>query len=473
MEEIEIKKISEVEWEIPKTGKMLVPGRIFASDDLMDKIKQDKTLSQVRNVAMLPGIIEKSMAMPDAHQGYGFSIGGVAAFDIDKGVISPGGVGYDIGCSVRLLKTNLTLEQVENNKEKITDTIYNATPSGVGVKGKLSLSDKEINEVLEGGAQWAVSQGYGEEQDYLHMEEQGKMQDTDPSIVSQRAKGRGKNQLGTLGAGNHFLEIQRVDEVFDKKAAKAFGLEEKQIVLMIHCGSRGLGHQVASDYIKKMEEEHGFPEQDRELVNAPIKSKLGKEYLQSMNCAINFAFANKQVITHNIRQELKKLFPNFKAEVIYDVCHNVAKFEKHKINNKEKEVLVMRKGATRSFGPDNKQIPKNYQNVGQPILIPGSMGTSSWVLVGTDKAEQASFSSTAHGAGRVKSRTAIKQEFTDKQIQEQLREKGISLKAGSQRGIVEEAPQAYKNVDEVVNVSHKAGIGNLVAKLKPIIVIKG
>ena len=469
---MELKKISDIEWEIPKTGKMNVPGIIFASEKLLEKLKQDNTLEQVKNVAMLPGIIKASYAMPDAHNGYGFPIGGVAAFDIDKGVISPGGVGYDINCSVRILRTNLKLSDIKD-KKKLVNELFNAVPSGVGTKGRIKLSKEELDEVLVNGAQWAVKKGYGIKQDYENTEEQGKLQNANPKDVSQRAKARGMPQLGSLGAGNHFLEVQVVDEVFDEKTAKAFGLEKDQITIMIHCGSRGLGHQVASDYIELMEKEYGYPEQDRELVNAPIKSELGKKYLSAMACAANFGFANKQLITHWVREAMEKIYPKFKAEVVYDICHNIAKFEKHIVDGKEKEVLIMRKGATRSFGPGRKEIPEVYRKVGQPVLIPGSMGTSSYVLVGTKKAEEVSFASTAHGAGRVSSRTYAIKNLNAEDIEKELKQKGIELKSGSRKGIVEEAPQVYKDVDEVVNVSHKAGIGNLVVKLKPIAVVKG
>jgi len=392
---MEVKKISEVEWEIPKQGKMLVPGKIFASEKLMEKMKEDITLEQVKNVATLPGIIKASIAMPDAHQGYGFSIGGVAAFDLDKGVISPGGVGYDINCSVRLLKTNLTLKDIQEKKKEIINALYRDVPSGVGEKGRIRLSKEELDEVLTQGAKWAVKKGYGEKQDYEHTEENGCMKDAAPENVSQRAKARGMPQLGSLGAGNHFLEVQEITEIYDDKIAKIFGLEKGKITIMIHCGSRGLGHQVASDYIKEMEDEYGTKDlPDRELVNAPIKSELGKKYFGAMACAANFAFANKQLITHWVRETMKKIFPKFKAEVVYDVCHNIAKFEKHNIDGKEKEVLIMRKGATRSFGPGRKEIPEDYREVGQPVIIPGSMGTASYVLVGTKKAEEVSWGSS-------------------------------------------------------------------------------
>ncbi|MFH1290771.1 MAG: RtcB family protein [Nanoarchaeota archaeon] len=460
-------------FEIKKTGKMLVPGIVFASQKLLEHIRKDKTLNQVKNVACLPGIIKASIAMPDAHQGYGFPIGGVAAFDPDKGVISPGGVGYDINCSVRLLATNLTTKDIKNKKE-IAHSLFRTIPSGVGRESKLRLSDAELDEVLKQGAQWAVKKGYGVKEDYLHTEDSGCIPNADPKAVSQRAKARGKKQLGTLGAGNHFLEIQEVEEIFNPEVAKVFDLKKGQLTIMVHCGSRGLGHQVASDYIREMEQKigiQGLP--DRELVNAPIKSELGKKYFAAMAAAANFAFANKQLITHWIREDLKHYFKDFKADVVYDICHNIAKFETHIINDKQKEVLVMRKGATRSFGPGRKEIPQDYRKVGQPIFIPGSMGTHSYVLVGTREAEKLSWGSTAHGAGRVLSRTAAKKQFSPQQIQQILKDKDILLETGSMKGVVDEAPGAYKDVDEVVRVSHELGIGNLVAKLKPLTVIKG
>ena len=470
---MELKKISDIEWEIPKEGKMIVPARIFASEKLMENIKKDITLEQIKNVAMLPGIQKYAIALSDAHQGYGFPIGGVAAFDLNKGVISPGGVGYDINCSVRLLRTNLKFSDIKDNKKEIIHSLFRTIPSGVGRGGKIRLSKEELDGVLKGGTQWAVKKGYGVKEDYLHTENNGKLPDANPNDVSERAKSRGMGQLGSLGAGNHFLEIQIVDEIFDEKIAKIFGLEKGQITIMIHCGSRGLGHQVASDYIKAMENKYGWPEQDRELVNAPIKSELGKKYLSAMACAANFAFANKQLITHWVRQDLKHYFPKFKAEVVYDVCHNIAKFEKHIIDEKEKQVLIMRKGATRSFGPGRKEIPKVYRKIGQPVLIPGSMGTASYVLVGTKKAEQVSFGSTAHGAGRVESRTQARKTIRGENIKQELEKKGIDIETGSWKGLSEEAPQVYKDIDEVVRVSHKAGIGNPVARVKPLAVMKG
>jgi tRNA-splicing ligase RtcB (3'-phosphate/5'-hydroxy nucleic acid ligase) len=471
---VEIKKISSVEWEIPKEEKMFVNGRIFASDKLMKDIKNDATIKQVKNVACLPGIIKASIAMPDAHCGYGFPIGGVAAFDIENGVISPGGVGYDINCSVRLLKTNLTKEDIEKKgKKEILHSLFRAVPSGVGRDGKLRLSKDELDQVLRKGANWAIEKNYGNKEDLEYIEENGCMKGADPSFVSDRAKARGIPQLGTLGAGNHFLEVQFVDEIYDEDIASIFGLKKGQVTIMIHCGSRGLGHQVASDYIREMENKYKWPEEDRELVNAPIQSELGKKYFSAMACAANFAFANKQIITHLIRENMKYYFPDFKAEVLYDICHNIAKFEKHVVDGKEKELLVMRKGATRSFGPGRKEIPSEYRKIGQPIIIPGSMGTSSYILVGTKKAEEISFGSTAHGAGRVESRTKARNNIRAEDVKKELLKKGIEIESGSLKGIVEEAPGSYKDIEEVVRVSHEAGIGNLVVKLKPLAVMKG
>jgi len=352
-------------------------------------------------------------------------------------------------------------------------SLFRTIPSGVGVGSRLRIDRKELDEVIKEGAQWAVKKGYGKKEDYLNTEEEGKMKGANPDAVSQRAKNRGLPQLGTLGAGNHFLEIQFVDEIFEEEIAELFGLKRGQVTIMIHCGSRGLGHQVASDYIKLMDEKYGHPEFDRELVNAPIKSELGEKYFSAMVCAANFAFANKQIITHLIREDMKKYFPDIKINVVYDVCHNIAKFEKHIIDGKEKEVLIMRKGATRSFGPNRGEIPKKYKKVGQPVLIPGSMGTASYVLCGTKTAEEKSFGSTAHGAGRLKSRMSSKREMSLNEAKKEMEKRGIEIESGSVKGILEEMPYAYKDIDEVVRVSEKVGLGKIVARLKPIAVMKG
>ena len=468
---MKIKKISKNIYEIPKSGKMLVPGRIFISEKM---IMEEDALKQIVNVAQLPGILKYSMGLADMHVGYGFPIGGVAAFDMEKGIISPGGVGYDINCSIRLLKTNLTKKDILKNQKEIVEALYRKIPSGVGRGSKFQLTKEELKKVLESGAKYIVEKGYGKKEDYLNMEEEGCIKGADAGKVSERAMKRGIGQLGTLGAGNHFLEVQYVDEIFDEKTAKVFGLKKNQITIMIHCGSRGLGHQVASDYIKKMEEKYGFENlPDRELINAPIKSELGKDYFSAMACAANFAFANKQLITHWVREEMKYLFPKVKIDVVYDVCHNIAKFEEHIIDGKNKIVCIHRKGATRSFGPGRKEIPIAYRKVGQPVLIPGSMGTSSYVLVGTKKAEELTFGSTVHGAGRAKSRAAASRSINAEEVKKELHEKGIKVKAGSWKGLVQEAPGAYKDIDEVVGVVDELGISKKVVKLKPLVVVKG
>ena len=469
-----LKKISKNIYEIPKEKGMNVPGLVYASEKLIGEIKNDKTLEQVKNVAHLRGILKASIALADAHQGYGFSIGGVAAFDLNDGVISPGGVGYDINCGVRLLRTNLKKKDVLEKQKELSESLYRKIPSGVGKGSKFQITRGELKKILEGGAQYMVNKGYGVREDYLHMEEEGCMGGADPSKVSERAVKRGIGQLGTLGAGNHFLEIQYVDEVFDEKIAKSFGLEKNQITIMIHCGSRGLGHQVASDYIKKMEDEYGFKNlPDRELVNAPIKSRLGQDYVSAMASSMNFAFANRQLITHWVREEMKNIFPKIKIDTIYDICHNIAKFEEHFVDGEKKIVCVHRKGATRSFGPGRMEIPEAYRKVGQPVFIPGSMGTASYVLVGTKTAEELAFGSSVHGAGRLKSRSFASRTFVGEKVKEELNRKGIEVKAGGWKSLVEEAPEAYKDIDEVVKVVDELGISKKVARLKPLVVVKG
>ncbi len=469
-----MKKISENIYEIPKEGCMNVPAKIYASEKILEAIKQDNTLEQIKNVACLPGIIKESIALTDAHQGYGFPIGGVAAFDMDKGVISPGGVGYDINCSVRLLKTNLTKKDILDNQEKIANELDRKIPSGLGRGSSFQVSKKEFKEILEQGARWFVDKGYGKKEDYENVEEEGCLKGTDFEKVSERAIKRGIGELGTLGSGNHFLEILFADEIFEKDAAKAFGLKKEQAVILIHCGSRGLGHQIASDYIKKMSDEYGFENlPDRQLVCAPIKSNLGKDYYSAMACATNFAFANKQLITYWIREEMKYIFPDVKIDVVYDVSHNIAKFEKHKINGKEKEICVHRKGATRAFGPGRKEVPKKYRKVGQPVLIPGSMGTASYVLVGTKKAEELTFGSTVHGAGRVMSRSQAMKNYQYEDIMKDLKSKKIIVKSKSEKSLKQENSGVYKDIEEVANVVDSLGISKKVARLKPLVVIIG
>lgn len=474
MEKIEVKKVSEYEWKIEKEGKMKVPAIVYASEKLLADMQKDITLQQIKNVAMLQGILKHAIALSDAHQGYGFPIGGVAAFDMQEGIISPGGVGYDINCSVRLLKTDLTIDDFLKKRSEILNDVFINVPSGVGRAGKTRLTREAIRDVLEQGAKWAVNNGYGIADDYKKTEEEGCMKTAKASEVSNRAIERGMPQLGSLGAGNHFLEIQQVEQIYDENSAKAFGITEKgQVTIMIHCGSRGLGHQVASDYIKLMEDKYGFANlPDRELINAPILSDLGQKYYAAMSAAANFAFCNKQMITHWVRETFNKILP-CKIDVVYDVCHNIAKIEKHNIDGEEKEVCIHRKGATRSFGPGRSEIPEVYRDIGQPIIIPGSMGTASYLLVGTKKAEQISFGSTAHGAGRVSSRSAALRNFRGEDVKNDLAKQNIEIKAASWKAIAEEAPAVYKDIDEVVRVSHEVGIGNLVAKLKPLAVMKG
>ncbi|HJX51026.1 MAG TPA: RtcB family protein [Candidatus Nanoarchaeia archaeon] len=471
---VKIRKVKENIYEIPKEDKMNVPAVVYANEKLLEDMKKDITLEQIRNVAMLPGILKAAIAVPDAHQGYGFPIGGVAGFDMDKGVISPGGVGYDINCSVRLLKTNLKKKDILGRQEEIAKAIQRKIPSGVGRGSSFQITRQELTKVLEQGVPYIVSKGYGVKEDYLHMEEEGCLKGADASKVSDRAVKRGIGQLGTLGAGNHFLDIHYVDEIFDEKTAKAFGLEKGDVTIMIHCGSRGLGHQVASDYIKLMEDEYGFKNlPDRELINAPINSKLGKDYYAAMACAANFAFVNKQIITHWIREEMKHLFPKIKIDVVYDVCHNIAKFEEFEVDGKKKTICIHRKGATRSFGAGRKEIPSAYRKVGQPVLIPGSMGTASYVLVGSKKAEELTWGSTVHGAGRTKSRHASMKQMRGEDVKKEMKKQGIEVVAGSWKSLSQEGPYAYKDIEEVVDVVHRLGISTKVARLKPLVVVIG
>lgn len=468
-----MKKIAENIYELPKQKEMIVSGLILASDKLFKNI-EEKCIQQLSNICQLPGIVEHGIVMSDVHVGYGFPIGGVAAFDLKKGIISPGGVGYDINCGVRLLATNIPKKEFLEKRDKILNELYKNIPSGIGIGGELKITDKEMSEILESGVEWALKRGFATKDDIEKIEDKGCIKDADASKVSQKAKARGRNQLGTIGSGNHFLEVQFVDEIFDEKTAKVFGLKKDQITILIHTGSRGLGHQTASDYIHKMEKEFGIENlPDRELVYAPLTSLLAKDYIKAMNASANFAFANRQIITYNIRKSFKKFFPNSEIRLVYDVAHNIAKFEPFKIKGKKVELCVHRKGATRSFGKGRKELPKEYQKVGQPVLIPGSMGTASYVLLGTTKAEEFSFASTAHGAGRLMSRTKAKGEITESSLKKELEERNVKFKAGSIKGMLEEAPEAYKDIEEVVNVVDKLGISKKVARLRPLLVIKG
>ncbi|OGZ19006.1 MAG: RNA-splicing ligase RtcB [Candidatus Nealsonbacteria bacterium RBG_13_42_11] len=472
-------KINDWLWEIPKSFRsdMRVPSRFYVSEEMLEDVFRDKSLGQLVNVATLPGIINYSLAMPDMHEGYGFPIGGVAAMDMKSGVISPGGVGYDINCGMKLLKSEFTETEIRPYLEKLGTEIQKEVPSGLGQGRQVKVDISSINKILEEGAQRLVEQGYGEKEDLENCESQGRLGRADATAVSDHAKNRGRDQVGTLGSGNHFLEIQKVDEIFDENIAKAFGLFKDQIVIMIHTGSRGLGHQIATDYIGLMMRtmgKYGINLPDRELAAVPINSSEGQKYFSAMSCGANYAWANRQMITHFIRKAWKSVLGEKSSPLValYDVAHNIAKIEKHLVNGKETEVCVHRKGATRAFPPEHPEIPLKYRKVGQPVLIPGSMGTASYILVGQKEGEQA-FYSTCHGAGRTMSRHEATRRMSGEEVVKSLELKGIIVKCWSARGIAEEAPQAYKDIHKVVEVVHNAGLSRKVAKLKPLVVIKG
>jgi len=475
----DFKKISDWLWEIPKSFRpdMKVPARVYSSESLLKEALEDRSLIQLINVATLPGIINYSMAMPDVHEGYGFPIGGVAVMDLRSGVISPGGVGYDINCGMKLLKSSLFKKDVRPYLERLATEIQKEVPSGLGRGREIKLDTVSLDKILEEGAQRIVKQGYGEKEDIDNCESNGKLSQADASFVSDKAKNRGRDQVGTLGSGNHFLEIQTVDEIFDEETAQVFGLFKDQIVIMIHTGSRGLGHQIATDYINLMMrvvDKYGIKLPDRELVACPINSPEGQQYFKAMSCGANYAWANRQMITHFIRKAWKAVLGERGGplKVLYDVAHNIAKIEKHKIDNEEIDVCIHRKGATRAFPPRHLEIPLKYQLVGQPVLIPGSMGTASYVLRGTEGGKEAFFS-TNHGAGRTMSRHEAMRRTSGQETIKSLESKGIIVKCRSLRGIAEEAPIAYKDIDKVVEVVHNAGLSKKVAKLRPIAVIKG
>jgi len=477
-----LKKIGECKWMIPKEYKkdMRVPGLIFADEDMIEQIKKDNAPEQVANVATLPGVLKYSMAMPDIHWGYGFPIGGVAAMNVESGVISPGGVGYDINCGVRLIRTNFKYAEVKKYLEKLADAIFKNVPTGVGSRGKVKVSRSELDEVAVEGAKWAIKRGYGWDNDYERIEEGGSLPGANPDKVSPRAKQRGMPQLGSLGSGNHFMEIQVVEKIFDEKAAKVMGLEEGQVTVMIHTGSRGYGHQVCDDYVKifrRVYHKYGIHLPDQQLACAPINSPEGRDYYAAMASAANFAWCNRQFITHWIREAFAEVFKmspeKMGLEIVYDVAHNIAKFEEHAVNGKKIKVCVHRKGATRAFGPGHPDVPKIYREIGQPVLIPGDMGTNSYVLIGTQKAMEETFGSTCHGAGRVLSRKEALRRTRGRRVMDELKEKGIIIRAASIETVREEVPEAYKDVDKVVEVVHKAGISKKVAKMRPLAVIKG
>jgi len=472
-----LNKIDENIYEVPQAYRqgMRVPGRIFVSEALLPMIEPG-TIDQVANVATLSGIVKYSMAMPDAHLGYGFPIGGVAAFREDGGIISPGGVGFDINCGVRLLRSNLSYETVQPLISTLVDSLFNAVPSGVGAKGRLQVTDQQLTEAFLDGAKWAVDQGYGVKDDLVHCEENGSMKGADPSQVSVKARKRGRPQFGTLGSGNHFLEIQRVDEIFDERIAKRFGLSKGQITVMIHCGSRGAGHQICTDHLEVLSRavhKYCIDIPDKQLACAPIGTPEADNYFGAMVCAANYAWANRHIIAHWTREVFEKYFPGAMLDLIYDVAHNVAKIEEHEVDGVQERLYVHRKGATRSFGPSRSEVPEIYRDVGQPVLIPGSMGTPSYVLCGTDKALGLTFGSACHGAGRVMSRSQALKTFTGQDIRAELAKSGIKVKATHPSMLAEEAPQVYKPSDEVVNVVHNLGIATKVARLIPLGVSKG
>jgi len=473
-----IKKIGECEWEVPVgfVDGMHVPGMFFLSDPLAETLEQG-AVTQLANVATMPGIIRNSLAMPDIHWGYGFPIGGVAAFDFESGVISPGGVGFDINCGVRLLTTPLTVSDLSRKKE-ILDTLYEAVPVGVGARSSLRLSPKQLDQMMTTGSSWAVDEGYGMSGDVTHCEEKGGMAGADPSHVSQKARSRGVPQSGTLGAGNHFLEIQVASEIYDPQAAKAFGVEEGQVCIMVHCGSRGLGHQVCTDHLQILEratQKYQIRLPDRQLACAPLTSPEGKAYYGAMAASANYAWANRQIITHQIRNVLSKTCGIAYEDVrlVYDVAHNVAKIEEHEVDGRRRKVCVHRKGATRAFGPGCPDVPGDYSHVGQPVIIPGSMGSSSYLLKGTREAMEKTFGSTCHGAGRILSRSQAKKAIKGKDVRETLGREGIMVKAPHDGAIAEEAPGAYKSSSEVVSVVDRLGISRLVVRFEPLGVIKG
>ena len=479
-EKIVLEKLDDFRWKIPKNKGMRVDGIIYSDKKLLGEIKLDESPRQVANVAYLPGIIKYSLAMPDIHWGYGFPIGGVAAFDMDDGIISPGGVGYDINCGCRLMTTDLVLSDLKPVIKILVRSLFSNIPSGVGSRGKIKLSVSKVKEVLEYGAKWAVKNGYGLPEDLERTEDYGSLPGANPETLSIKALERGKDQLGTLGSGNHFLEIGVVENIFDEKVAEVFGLKKDQITVLIHSGSRGLGYQVCDDFLaamhrntKKMEID--LP--DRQLICAPLFSRMGKDYFAAMACAANYAWTNRQLLMHWTRQIFEKVLDigpkELNMRLVYDVCHNIAKKETHIVDGKKRKVCVHRKGATRAFPAGHPDLPQVYRKVGQPVLIPGDMGRNSYVLVGTDRALEETFGSTCHGAGRVMSRTRAKKQSRKRNISEEMEKKGIIVMAEGRSTLAEEIPEAYKDVNDVVEVVHRAGISRKVVKLRPLGVVKG
>ncbi len=469
-------KLSASEWQLPARGRMRVPAILYGDEDLIRSL-DDKVAEQAMNVATLPGIVKASYAMPDAHWGYGFPIGGVAAFDeAEGGVISAGGVGFDISCGVRALYTGLKTHDLEGRREALATALYHAIPAGLGSTGHIHLNACQMDEMLAGGAQWAVAQGYGNEADLERVEERGRMPGADPAKVSQHARKRQQDEMGTLGSGNHYLEVQRVAEIFDEDIARRYGIQEDDVLISIHCGSRGLGHQIGMEFLKRMvlaAPGFGIELPDRELACAPIRSDLGRDYLGAMRAAINCALANRQIITHLARQAAQEVIPGITLPLFYDVSHNTCKEETHIVDGRERRLFVHRKGATRALGPGHEALPEAFREVGQPVLVGGSMGTSSHILAGTRESAHHAFSSACHGAGRAMSRSAAKKRWRGRDIVEELGRRGIVIRGHSLRGIAEEAPLAYKDVDQVVDSTDHAGLARKVARLEPLICIKG
>ncbi len=478
----DLTKISDYEWEIPRTFRqdMRVPVRIFATRSLLEHIAGDKSLEQAVNAATLPGLVGHVVVMPDMHQGYGFPIGGVAATEFPGGVISPGGIGYDINCGVRLLASSIQAEAAAPYLDTLATLLNQYCPSGVGKEGLVALNMPELDRLLREGARWAHKNGYATESDIARTEEGGCLEGANPAKVSDRAKLRGRSQIGSLGAGNHFLEVDRVESVLDEKTSATFGLQEGCLVVQIHCGSRGLGHQVCTDYVQEFQaavHRYGIILPDRELVCAPMDSPEGQAYLGAMRAAANFAFANRQLLAHASRRAFEETFSGkmkgWQLVQVYDICHNIGKLETHRVNGAPLKVCVHRKGATRAFGPGAPGLPPEYQVTGQPVLVPGSMGTASWVLAGTEMSMQLSWGSSCHGAGRMMSRAKAKHEIHGQDLRRSLEQQGIQVRAGSMSGLAEEAPSAYKDVDEVVETVIAAGIARKVARLRPLAVVKG
>ena len=476
MDRSQFTQLAENAWRIEPFGQMRVPAILYASAALIDEMDQ-KVFEQVTNVATLPGIVKAAYAMPDAHWGYGFPIGGVAAFDPDEGgVISAGGVGFDISCGVRSLLTGLKRDDILPAQRQLAEMLFYTIPAGVGSTGRIRLNTKEMDAMLKGGARWAVEQGYGRPEDLERIEEHGCMAGARPEEVSEHAKQRQRDEMGTLGSGNHYLEVQHVAEIFAPETAAVFGIEAGDIVLSIHCGSRGLGHQIGTEFLKKMAvtaRDYGITLPDRELACSPINSPIGESYLGAMRAGINCALANRQIITHLTRRAFAELFPHADLRLLYDVSHNTCKVEQHQVDGRLRRLFVHRKGATRAFGPDHPDLPEAFRATGQPVLIGGTMGTASYILAGTAESEQRSFSSACHGAGRAMSRHQATRQWRGRELVDQLAERGILIRSPSLRGIAEEAPGAYKDVSAVVDASDQAGLAHKVARLEPMIVVKG